>query len=775
MRFPLLLSLLFCTLYSFAQTPVQVIKGRVQEMESHQGMAEATVVVISLDPIVGVVTDSLGNFRLENIPVGRHIVEIRNLGYQTQRVTEVLVEAGKETVLNTYMIMAEEDLEMITVRATKPVQIHPLSTRLITIEQTLRFPATFFDPARAAGFYPGVVNQNDQANALSIRGNSPAGLVWMLEGIEVANPNHTPNAGTFSDRIMLNAGGVNILSALMLDHSTLITGAFPAGFGNARSGVMDMAFREGNSEVHEQTVQLGLIGLEAAVEGPINANNGSSYLANYRYSTVGLLTGLGVDFGDEEINYQDGAFKLSFPGKDGGKWTVLGVGGWSSNLFEGAQDSTLWEVEKDRMNINFTSNTLIFGGGHERKYIGSRLHWKTDLIYSRMQSTREGVRILDDLSFRLQESDEYQEQKLGLRSEIKKKLSSNGFLRAGVRVSWQQYFLDALFSNVYFTNTSQDLLDVQFLQFQPFLEYRQMLGKRWNLKVGLHSLGVAGDNFLFSPEPRASLAFLTRRNGQFALAYGLHSQLPAPQLLAKNPDLDLLKSHHIGLRFHQQIRNDQRVSVELFYQSLFDVPVTLASSSFSGLNVVEVYNPFIDLLVSDGTGNNRGIELEWQRYMVDEWFAMVNATLFRSEYTGSDGVKRSTLFDGQYAANVAGGREFSWQRKGKSRILGVHLRGVYYGGWRQSPVDESASLESGVVVFDDEQAYSETLPDYFRMDLRIYLKRNTQGRNAMLALDLQNLINRRNVAFRYFDFQQQQTVDRLQLGLIPILSWRLDF
>jgi hypothetical protein len=574
---------------------------------------------------------------------------------------------------------------------------------------------------------------------------------------------------------MLNAGGVNILSAQMLDHSVLITGAFPAGYGNARSGVMDMSFREGNSEVHEQTIQLGLIGLEAAAEGPINANNGSSYLANYRYSTVGLLTNLGVDFGDEAINYQDGAFKLSFPGKQGGKWNVLGVGGWSSNVFEGSRDSTLWEVDKDRMNIDFTSNTLIFGGGHERKFIGSNLHWKTDLIYSRMQSRREGARIMDDLSLRLQESDEYQEEKLGLRSEINKKLRSNGLLRAGLRASWQQYFLDVLFSNNYFTNTSRDLLDVQFLQFQPYIEYRQMFGKRWNLKIGLHSMGVAGENFLFSPEPRASLAFLTRNNGQVALAYGLHSQLPAPQLLAKNADLDLLKAHHIGLRFHQQIGNDQRLSMELFHQSMFDVPVTVATSSFSGLNVIEVYNPFIDEVVSEGTGVNRGIELEWQRFMVDEWFALANATLFRSEYTGSDGVRRSTLFDGQYAANLAGGREFTWQRKGKSRILGIHLRGVYYGGWRQTPVDESASLENGFMVFDDEQAYSETLPDYFRMDLRIYLKRNAEGRNAMVALDLQNLTNQRNVAYRYFDFQQQQTVDRLQLGLIPILSWRLDF
>jgi hypothetical protein len=177
MRLPILVSLLFCTLYSFAQTPVQVIKGCVQDMESHQGMAGATVAVMSVDPIVGAVTDSLGNFRIENIPVGRHVIEIRNLGYRAQRVAEVLVEAGKETILNTYMILSEEGLETITIRASKPAQIHPLSTRLITIEQTLRFPATFFDPARAAGFYPGVVNQNDQANALSIRGNSPAGLV----------------------------------------------------------------------------------------------------------------------------------------------------------------------------------------------------------------------------------------------------------------------------------------------------------------------------------------------------------------------------------------------------------------------------------------------------------------------------------------------------------------------------------------------------------------------------------------------------------------------
>ncbi|MCB0583823.1 MAG: TonB-dependent receptor, partial [Phaeodactylibacter sp.] len=111
------------------------------------------------------------------------------------------------------------------------------------VEETRRFPATFYDPARLSTAFAGVVNDNDQANGLVVRGNSPNSLIWRLEGLDIVNPNHTSNAGTFSDRPTRNGGGVNILSAQMLGTSHFYTGAFPASYGNALSGVLDMRLR----------------------------------------------------------------------------------------------------------------------------------------------------------------------------------------------------------------------------------------------------------------------------------------------------------------------------------------------------------------------------------------------------------------------------------------------------------------------------------------------------------------------------------------------------
>ncbi|MCO6480690.1 MAG: carboxypeptidase-like regulatory domain-containing protein, partial [Phaeodactylibacter sp.] len=333
-----LVFLLSIPLALHTQAPTQTIRGAITDADSRQPLPGATVLLRELDK--GAVADSSGHYRLEEVPVGRYQLEARHVGYDGRLLAEVLVESGKETILNIELQERVLGLEAVEVRASRSdIRVaHPLSVQTITVEETRRFPATFYDPARLATAFAGVVNDNDQANGLVIRGNSPNSLIWRLEGVDIVNPNHTPNAGTFSDRTTQNGGGVNILSAQMLGTSHFFTGAFPAGYGNVLSGVLDMRLRAGNDEQHEQVIQAGLIGIDLAAEGPLSRQSGASYLANYRYSTVGLITSLGVDFGDEQINFQDLSFNFTFPTQNGGEFTLFGLGGLSENLFEAERD-----------------------------------------------------------------------------------------------------------------------------------------------------------------------------------------------------------------------------------------------------------------------------------------------------------------------------------------------------------------------------------------------------------------------------------------------------
>jgi hypothetical protein len=157
--------------------------------------------------------------------------------------------------------------------------------------------------------------------------------------------------------------------------------------------------------------------------------------------------------------------------------------------------------------------------------------------------------------------------------------------------------------------------------------------------------------------------------------------------------------------------------------------------------------------------------------MVNNYWWLANATLYHARYTGSDGVERSSRYDGRFLLNLAGGKE--WRRIHKA--WGFSGRIIWNGGFRYTPVDTAASEVAGATVFVEEEAFSRRLSHYFRPDLRIYWQRNRPNSSSTFSIDIQNVANRQNLAFYYFDTQKATVVERYQLGIIPVLSWRREF
>ncbi|MGK0333448.1 MAG: hypothetical protein ACI974_000264, partial [Paraglaciecola sp.] len=168
------------------------------------------------------------------------------------------------------------DLPGAEVRATY-TPVSPLAQRF-TVEEVYRLPGTFYDPARLVALLPGVVQTNDQANHLSVRGNTPNANLWRLNGLAIVNPNHTANAGTFYDFPTLSGGGVNAISAQMLGNSGFLAGGLPVEYGYATGGTFDLRLRPGNKTRRKYQAQAGFIGLDLMVEGPIGDSGKTSYL-----------------------------------------------------------------------------------------------------------------------------------------------------------------------------------------------------------------------------------------------------------------------------------------------------------------------------------------------------------------------------------------------------------------------------------------------------------------------------------------------------------------
>ena len=244
----------------------QTIRGQVVDQDTQAPLVGAHVIVHSMEPLQGASTDLDGYFEISGLPVGRHSLIVQYIGFSPLRLPELLLTAGKELVMNIELEALPLTMENIEVAGTvDPLQplneVATVSARSFSVEHTQRYAASLSDPARMAQAFAGVSrSEDDLLNDVSVRGQSPKYTIWMLEGIEIPNPNHFGEEG-------YSSGGVNMLSSNMLTYSDFLTGAFPASYGNALAGVFDVNLRKGNNVRPEHTLHIGVLGLEGQRKG----------------------------------------------------------------------------------------------------------------------------------------------------------------------------------------------------------------------------------------------------------------------------------------------------------------------------------------------------------------------------------------------------------------------------------------------------------------------------------------------------------------------------
>ena len=763
---------LLCVIFSsiaFGQVN-QVIRGRVLDNISRTALPGAAV-ILKGDSDHGTVTDTTGSFRIENVPAGRYRLEIQFLGYKPHIIKDLLVNAGKEVNLTVELQEDPRNLEEVVVRGSDVINdLDVVSRRTFTVEETQRFAASFYDPARLVTAYPGVVTANDQTNNISIRGYSPNSLRWWLQGAEIVNPNHTSNAGTLADKPTTNGGGVNILSAQMLGNSDFITGGFSPRYSNVMSGVLDMNLRTGNNSDHEFVAQASLLGLDFAAEGPFSRNSKSSFLVNYRYSTVGILSALGVDFGGEEISFQDLSFNLTLPLKKG-SINLFGVGGLSHNYFSGARDSSEWEDAKSSRDIDFNSRMGAAGISLNTSISKSGSVYGT-LVWSGLENTRFASQ-LNPAGNLLTPIQSYvgAESKTALNVGLRNKLGTLAELDLGAHLVRHQFSIDDQDGN---TQLIQG--DEANTRLAPYLEFRSLFPSRFNMSIGTQVIyySLARETVF---EPRVTVSYAVGKRSDIRISYGLYSQEQLPETLLRvtaaenNLELLSMKSHQFVAGFYTLLGN-WSVQAETYYHSLYDLAVEdEAGSTFSVVNDMVVYRPLT--FSNAGTGEHYGADISLERLFSNGYYGIFSGSLYESTYQAADGIQRDTRYNTNYAFNLSGGKEFTSQKK--PRTIGINGRFYYIGGLRDTPIDTQASMVSGRTIYDESQAYSLQNAPYIRFDLRLSTTKQKPNYTRMIALDIQNILNRQNKAFRYYDAFLNEVVIQKQLGIIPVLTYRVEF
>jgi len=769
---------------SIAQSLTQNVRGHTTDAESKQPLV-GVVVVLQSDKSKTATTDENGFFLLKDITVGRQSFQFIMTGYENTLVSEAMVISGKELELNISMKEKLQQLNEVVVSANKDKtraknEFAMVSSRSFSVEETRRYAASFADPARMVMNFAGVSSNGDMDNSIVVRGNSPKGILWRLEGIEIPNPNHFSELGN-------SGGAISMLNANVLGTSDFYTGAFPAEIGNATAGAFDLSFRNGNTERREHSVQIGTLGAELATEGPFKQGKKASYLFTYRYSTLALLNSF-MDLGGALPDYQDAAFKINLPTDKLGTFSVFGLGGYNKVYRQPKEDSSSWTDDEPNVSFLGRNKTGIAGIAHQ--YFLTRNSYLKTIVSASIETTdwkADTLNVLHD--YREDPIEKNRMRNSAWRASISynNKLSVKNTFRTGLVAHRLGYNMDYSYFDVRSDKWNQILQGEGSTQFyQAFAQWKSRISERLTVTGGIHGSFLALNN-TYSIEPRVAAAYDIGKQ-QISLAAGLHSK---PEHLSTylfkdaaqgtssslpNKELDLSKSAHLVAGYNTRIAAGVRLKAEVYYQYLYDMPVE--KDSATGFSMINAAGASALLgtkpLVSEGKGENYGIDITVERPFSKGFYLMATASVYRSTYTDYAGNAYNTKFNRGYQANLIGGKEWKLNANGR-KLFGLNGKILLSGGLRESEIDLERSLKEERTVYVPEQYFTNQGSTYFRADMSAYYKFNTRNATHSILLEVQNFTNHQNYYASFFDSRAGKIRQVNQLGILPNLAYRIDF
>lgn len=761
-----------------AQSITQNMKGTVVDEAANTPIGYATITLTWQQFTKTTTSDSLGNFLFSNVPLGRYDITITAVGFSATILKEVVVSAGKETVVAATLRdnVAQLQTVVITPRVNKSKPINTMaaaSARMFSVEEAKRYAGGFDDYARLASSFAGVAG-NTANNGVVIRGNAPRLIQWKMEGVEIPNPNH------FADLATFGGGGLTGLSSQLLDNSDFFTGAFPAEYSNALAGVFDMNMRKGNKDKRETTLQAGLLGIEAAVEGPFAKQKAASYLVNYRYSTLGLLAPLLPD-NAEGTTYQDLSFKLHFPTAKAGTFSVWGIGLMDKSGATPKENPADWKYLQDKERQDVKQYMGATGISH-RYFFNKKTHIKTTLAV-----TTNGIDLVTDRmdnSLQLQPQNVINNKTTNIivSSYVNTKFNARHTNKTGITVTGLYYNL-LLKEAPTAGSPLQTIVSEKgsSLLLNAYTSSSVRLSPKTTLIVGLSSQ-VFTLNGQYSIEPRLGLQYQLPNRQMIAVAYGLHSRLerlsyyftkPSPSSIdLHNKNLGFTKAHHLVLSYSWQVSRNLHIKIEPYYQQLFDVPV-IKDSSYSFINMENDW--FLNKpLLNSGKGRNIGVDITIEKYITDGFYYLVSGSLFSSRYKGGDGVWRNTRFNKNYLFNILGGKE--WQiGKEKKNVLGINLKLSYQGGDYYIPANETASVMEQDVVYDGSKAFTRRVDPVLVTHFTLSYKKNKKHSAHEWAFKIINATSQKEFTGLRYNLQTQRVDISKEALIVPNLSYKIEF
>jgi hypothetical protein len=766
---------LFTVVTLYGQVLTQNVFGKVYDAETEEPLPFVNIFVKNTEPLIGTTSDEEGNYLLENIPVGRIDIEITFMGYESLLIPEVMLNSSREYHLDVRLIPSSYQLNEVVLQPSlqkqKPInRLATVSARMLSVEESSRYAGGADDPARLATSFAGVSSSNGSNNALVIRGNAPKYLQWKIEGVEVPNPNH------FANLVAFGGGGITALSSNLLSNSDFFTGAFPATYNNAISGVFDLHMRNGNAKQREWGLETGLIGIDVASEGTFSYNHDATYVFNYRYSTLGLLS-FALPEESRGINYQDLSFKMNFPTQNSGNFTLWSIGLLDKSSYDPKEPSDR-KYEHDFYKQDITQFMGSLGVNHKYRLKGGKVI-KTSLAY-----TTDGI--------------DYKTDKLDIGESLNPKdmfliHNHNVYLNTSLQSRWSDHInnisglgVRGMFYNMdineYENDSWQHLVNEEGSS-TLYSGYTQFTFNfpRVKIQSGVN-MQYFNLNEQYAIEPRLGVTYKINEYQSMSMGYGLHSRLEPlhyyfsnaieDNVTVSNRDLGFTKAHHWVLGYDVDISDKVHLKIEPYFQKLYNVPM-VKDTNESLIN--EQTEWFVNnRYINKGEGKNYGIDVTLEQYMNQGFYYLISGSLFQSLYKNNNSEWYNTRYNKNFVANVLLGKELN-VGKNKQNALSFNIRLTLQGGEMFTRIDKEASVLNQEVVYDYSHPYTEQIDPAFIIHTTIDYKWNKPKTSHKIALKVLNANQYKEFQGHQYNFQTNE-IDMVREALmVPNLSYKILF
>lgn len=761
----------------FSQQYTQNIRGKINDKISGKPLEGVNVVIKSNNFFKGTTTDSSGFFIINDIPIGRYDMLFSYIGYENITFKEILITTGKEFFLNVEMEPTDIKINDIIIRSNKNKPSNTmasLNARQINMEQARRFAGGYDDPARLVSSYAGVAG-NIGNNGIVIRGNSPKGVHWRLEEVEITNPSH------FANLVSLGAGGITALSSQVISSIDFYTGAFPAEFGNALSGVFDIKFKNGNPLKKEYSFQVGLTGIDISAEGPFIKNKPYTYIFNYRYALFSIIAPiLPPEMGS--LNYQDVNYKLYFPLR---KNIVLSIWGIGLKDFQGRKaiiDSLKWKSSFDKE--EYSNNIFMGCNGITTKFFFNKsvlsmsLAFYKDFLNLNIKSLDKNLILIPQKNIKI-ENNNYIANIIITKKFNNSISNKTGFIFTNMRYNLN---ISKVSENNDLRPLSEGIGNTSRIQFFSQTKIKTLPGLTMN--SGIHYMFFSLNN-KFSFEPRLSIEYDINEKNHICFSYGLHSKLEMlnyyyikikinNSYTYPNKNLSFTKAHHFVITYSHNISENISLKIEPYYQYIFNVPI-VPKTNISLLNSEfrdEIY--FNDSLINKGIGKNIGIDVSFEKYLSKGSYFLITGSLFNSKYRNYEEKLRNTPFNRNYIFNFSGGKEW-YIGKNKNNILNINLKYTFMGGKYLISVKEDSSVIYKTILLDYDNAYSVREPNGNIFSFSIIYRKNKKNYSTSIVFSWINVFGYPEFTGYYYDELTNSIKKDINKLIIPLLAYKVEF